>query len=465
MNEDRPQPSEDYVNQAEAEVGSLLDAVGPVDEAAGWERVGAHLAVSFGEDPESREAVIGALERSSDPRAPALVDATNTFAFGPAQDRLNEAAGRVTAQGTAVELPMNFADLTVPAALRTSSKEVDQYLARVERVGDEDDPRIAEVTILTLDQGPGGGPVIRLELSPPVSAEGADRFFTDAVADAEAACEEIEPAGLTDALRSACAENARQEWPLAYQDGTDLRSLAVALSGKPDAFGEPPVDPPSQGIEVGPDEAEDFAEVRDALVDDFMAWLEKEMGADVPDDVQPDLIARAALEWKWRCDGRLTNWTVADLEDFMAGTTSGTVEDGALAEGIPETMLSFFAYLEETDLLYGDPATALIDRCLELGGGDFARTPDPDLSPADALVAQMRAEGGDPGDPEALAAWMENFNSRTFEERDAVLGPALERRAAGSGPPPDGAHRQAAKKKGKRRAQRKAARRARRRSH
>jgi hypothetical protein len=46
---------------------------------------------------------------------------------------------------------------------------------------------------------------------------------------------------------------------------------------------------------------------------------------------------------------------------------------------------------------------------------------------------QMREEGFDPTDNEAVQAWMKDFNSRPFEERDAILGPPIDRRLAEAG--------------------------------
>jgi hypothetical protein len=62
--------------------------------------------------------------------------------------------------------------------------------------------------------------------------------------------------------------------------------------------------------------------------------------------------------------------------------------------------------------------------------------------PAKAAVTQMRSEGVDPTDQEAVDAWLHEFNARPREERDSVLGPAL-------GPPPaDGSARKRARRGG-----------------
>ena len=49
------------------------------------------------------------------------------------------------------------------------------------------------------------------------------------------------------------------------------------------------------------------------------------------------------------------------------------------------------------------------------------------FSPGKRLIAEMIADGVDPTDQEAMDRWMARFNARSFEERDRVLGPSLER--------------------------------------
>lgn len=52
--------------------------------------------------------------------------------------------------------------------------------------------------------------------------------------------------------------------------------------------------------------------------------------------------------------------------------------------------------------------------------------------PAATIAAQMDADGVDLRNPEEVARWIEEFNGRSFEERDRLLGQSLERFA---GPP------------------------------
>lgn len=58
----------------------------------------------------------------------------------------------------------------------------------------------------------------------------------------------------------------------------------------------------------------------------------------------------------------------------------------------------------------------------------LARTAELELAvDREPLVAEMEADGVELGDQAALDAWMEDFNARPPEERDRVVGPALER--------------------------------------
>ena len=74
---------------------------------------------------------------------------------------------------------------------------------------------------------------------------------------------------------------------------------------------------------------------------------------------------------------------------------------------------------------------AVLERALT---GEAPSLPRPPVFPEDdgleeeedgfagRLVSQMIAEGIDPQDPAALAAWMEDFNARSYEERRAITG-------------------------------------------
>ena len=68
----------------------------------------------------------------------------------------------------------------------------------------------------------------------------------------------------------------------------------------------------------------------------------------------------------------------------------------------------------------------------KIGAMEFRSPFDDDPAPggpAEAITRAMLADGVDIMDTTAVQAWMEAFNNRPFEDRDAVLGPALDARS------------------------------------
>lgn len=101
--------------------------------------------------------------------------------------------------------------------------------------------------------------------------------------------------------------------------------------------------------------------------------------------------------------------TAAELLDAFEDALRST-------ESVPEDMLPDLAVLERgltgEDLRLPRPPVFLaVDDYEEEDEGSAAR-----------LVTQMIEEGVDPSDPDALAAWMADFNARSWEQRGAILG-------------------------------------------
>jgi hypothetical protein len=102
-------------------------------------------------------------------------------------------------------------------------------------------------------------------------------------------------------------------------------------------------------------------------------------------------------------------------------------EDAMRSTGsVPEDMLLDLAILERgltgADLRLPRPPIFLADEDPEENEGVAGR-----------LVHQMIEEGVDPSDPDALAAWMADFNGRTWEERGAMIGPSKGRSGKAKG--------------------------------
>jgi hypothetical protein len=455
------------------QLDELLEEAGPLDEAAPLEEVGTHFATRLGQDEELRELLLERLVAKRDPRGAALLEATGRFTAGGVGVEIDAALGRLEeAAVEAPQLPLNFADLHVPRVLRARSDVVDNYLAWVERVGDEEEPRLASLTVLTIEQGPGGGPLVDGGLSPPLDADAAKRELDTILAEAATAedaiaVEEIGAAELGSALERACAQNRRQEWEVSFGVGSALPLLAVALRGEPGAFGEVGVREPPRGLYADPGDEAGFHELARALLDDFTDWAERSGGDNGPAARSGHLIAGSMLEWKWReGDGMLSNWTEGDIGDFLLDHLPRQVTTNAEIEAdAADCVICFLSFLEEEDILYGDPLDALAECCRELRDAFADVAGDRDRwGPAKALAMQMQAEGVDIRDPAAVETWMADYNARPFEERDRIVGPALDGAAGAAGASDrSGEQRAGAKAKRARRAKRKAARAARRR--
>jgi hypothetical protein len=129
-----------------------------------------------------------------------------------------------------------------------------------------------------------------------------------------------------------------------------------------------------------------------------------------------------------------TGWTVTDLDEFLLDWIPRKIsldesEIALVLIGVGDV----FRYLGATDRLparLADELCAHTDRLTT----DFAEAmSDPSLrGPAKAIVEAMNAEGVEIGDPDALQAWLSEFNARPLEEREQVLGPAPIARASES---------------------------------
>lgn len=414
------------------EVELLLAMAGSLEaEVDGLEAVGADFAVRGAQDPEGVGSLARILAREEHPTAATLLEATRFFAGAEVARRIDAALDEEGAVEAAPSLPGSFGDLGVPRALRFRSEVADNYLVFIERMGYEDEPRLAQLTVLTLDQGPAGGPLIAGELSPPLEAEGAEAEVRRLIAESDLEFEEIGAADVREALGAAIAENRRQEWPVEFGLGVALPILAVALGGGPEAFGEVPVREPESSSE--PDDLDDseFLDFAQAKLGEFMAWLDETGTGGEPVARCGHYVAGSMLEWKWsEGDSALSHWTESDLGDFLLDyvprqvTTDDDVELAA-----PDCAAAYLTFLNERGELSGDSLRDLTEASRDLhddfldAAADRAR-----WGPAKAMGMQMRADGVDASDPEGVQAWMEDFNARPFEERDRIVGPSLDAR-------------------------------------
>ena len=218
--------------------------------------------------------------------------------------------------------------------------------------------------------------------------------------------------------------------------GVCLPLIARGLTGSAD--GLPAVDVELTGDEPeGSDDGESgplyvaldedaYTLIEQGLLSELDDYLDDEEGAFVD---HAAFFAGSLLHWKWGyADGRLGTWSCADLAEFMLDYVPRKLpsDDETLAAA-PGCLALFLHFLDDRGSLAGDPLGDLLAGVDRLSDqlGEAARDPG-NWGMAKSLTSQMAAEGVDIGDQGALDAWMDDFNSRPFEERDRVLGPALD---------------------------------------
>lgn len=165
----------------------------------------------------------------------------------------------------------------------------------------------------------------------------------------------------------------------------------------------------------GPDDEEAFYAARDALIDSFRSATEQDADG---------FVASAMLEYKWGyADGRIFHWSRPDLEDLLLGhfPRKVAIDEEDILRVVPEVG-DFLRFLQRTNRLIGDPLPDLLDELNDLRPDFATAMQDPaNFGMAKSLVAQMHAEGVDIMQPGAVDRWIEDFNARPFEARDAIL--------------------------------------------
>jgi hypothetical protein len=150
-------------------------------------------------------------------------------------------------------------------------------------------------------------------------------------------------------------------------------------------------------------------------------------GAEPPLREHAPFVADAMLEWKIDySDGDLGRWSVADLREFLLDwyPRKGDSEREVLSVVCPSVM-AFLRFLDATGRLVRGDAGALAAAVARLRPQFLRDAADPrSWGPAKSMVMQMRAEGLDPADPDAVDAWVAAFNDRPQPERELVLGGA-----------------------------------------
>jgi hypothetical protein len=194
------------------------------------------------------------------------------------------------------------------------------------------------------------------------------------------------------------------------QDFKELRALLRArVRGLP------------QSVPSAADPPDDAA--REALVDEFLST------ADAPPD---DDVTRAVLDHclSARCDfgdGDPLRWSPTVVEMFLLDFLPRKAAlDARQIGAILDVLRRWVAFCLERRGLerrWIEETQAMVD---ELAPAFRRAVTDPSsFGPAKAMASAMLADGVDLTDPEAVQAWIEAFNARPFEERDAFLPGSL----------------------------------------
>ena len=253
--------------------------------------------------------------------------------------------------------------------------------------------------------------------------------------------------------------------PLGADSATSLPLIARALTGDPHGLPRPealaPWEEDDDELLVDPAEDEDhFNEVMELLLDE----LEEHATAVYPGGsamwTTGDFVATCMLEFKGAySDGYLGRWTSDDVGEFLLDHFPRKVTaDPETLDVVPECVIGFLGFLDARGSLSGEPLEQLEEVCQELTEPFLGPNDPAGWGMAKSLAMQMLAEGIDSDDPEALEAWMEDFNTRPSAERDAIIGGAMDRMidAASAAPAAGSARSRPAKRSKQRKAQRSA---------
>lgn len=329
----------------------------------------------------------------------------------------------LSSRGVATALEPQLGRLEVGGAWRLEPAEGTNtcLLAFLERPGQQN----PEGWFAIVDGGRTGGALTAAGWLPPKSLSDLDAFSAELREEWGLA----EPVGMTAddlgvALRPAVDRCEALRLDIDGETAAALLLMGLALADDPGAFAGPEIDAPQAG---------DFRPADDAEAEEMIAGFVRELrvaaGSIESVSRSGEVTAYAALGWKWERDADLRTWRTRDLEGLIDALPQELAEAPIAAGDVPACLEAVFLAMEELDLLDGD-GERVLSAALRRRADSLSHALEQvvDESPAGVLVQQMIAEGVDLGDREAVEAWNASFNARSFAERDALLGPALDRR-------------------------------------
>jgi hypothetical protein len=431
-------PSELLREHIVPEFLSILDDVELLEHPAQLERLAATMLIPLeagGTPEEVGLAVLEAIASRGSATAASILAAIAALASEPLNSQARRLAQELTADGiTAVA---SIAALSIRGAVRIEhrSGDAEVLVALLERDGDED----VQSAIMGIEHRETDGALVECLLSPPTGVDEAHELL-EAV-DGAAPPAPIDAEELTNRVIAAAQRSVELQYALGANAGPALPIIARALTGDAHGIPRPKLltpwddDDPELIVDAAEDE-QGFHRLVETLLDE----LETHARANHPPGgvvwEHGDFIAGTMLEWKGSyADGRLGRWTSTDLAEYLIDyfPRKVTVHDETL-DAVPDCVKAFLGFLEARGSLSGEPLEALKATCDELHE-EFNRSArdSSGWGLAKSMVMQMQAEGVDPSEPGALDAWMDDFNARPREERDAVIGAAADRMARAAG--------------------------------
>jgi hypothetical protein len=315
-------------------------------------------------------------------------------------------------------------------------------LFRIDGEGDDDTYAVlltrprqkhAQLMLISRDRRLPRLPLRFGELTQPLSPSKVEGIFRDMRAERDIPV----PADLND-VPAWLADGARSSIEFALPPSPPCGELAIQLLRMLD---EPeladglsrlyPLDVDyDEDVEPGEDELDGLLADAEDVADAFAGWLRETapgLGDDAIDLAREDAWLAFEFRANYLATGADAGWTDEELDAFLLSYVPRKVmtseEDRSR---IPDSLARLFAFLGERGDLIPPMAEKLSRRASALAETFARRAGDRTRQgPAGALLATMAAEGVEIGDRDAMQAWIAAFNERPFDERDAILGPAL----------------------------------------
>jgi hypothetical protein len=439
---------------------AMLNDAPVLEDPAELEDLAANMLVPL-EQPEIPPAVgfavVEAIAARRDADAAGVLAALAALAAKPLAGTARASAQRLDREGITSPATARVGTLAVQEAVRIQSDSAELLLALLARPGTEQ----VQVAVLGVEHEDTGGALVDCALTPPTALSEARELLAGADG---TVTQPITADELAERVKTAARRAIDADVALGPEAGPALPVVSRALTGYPTGLPRPSLSAPweQDDPELIVDAAEDEQGLH-RLMDQLLNEFEQHASETYPPDgvvcENGDFVASTMLQWKGGYDdGRLGRWTRADVVEYMLDYFPRKVsaDDDTLA-AVPECVSAFLGFLAVRGSLSGEPLEQLEEACEELrkefleSAGDSSR-----WGLAKSMLMQVQAEGIDPSAPGALDAWIENFNARPREQRDAIIGPAADRMARAAGLPSAGQAPPPKQKAQRRKAQRQA---------